>query len=107
MVVATRRDRMSDRAKALCLGIGVSGLIVAFHSPSWVAFAAWRAKPEEFWDLKAVRRGAAVAQQVVDPHIEIHDPLQAGVRWRLFFPVLGHVLHLPPVLVLALSPLGC
>jgi hypothetical protein len=94
-------------AKATGLGLAVSLLIVVFFSPSLVSFAAWRAMPRQFADLVPVRRGVAVVQQVEAPFTEIRDPLHKIVRWRLLFPLVGHVLHLPPALVLVLSPAGC
>ena len=43
-----------------------------------------------------VRRGASVRLQVEHPGIAIPDPLHGVIQWRLLFPVIGHVLHLPP-----------
>jgi hypothetical protein len=95
-----------ELAKATGLGLAVSISIVVLFSPSLVSLAAWRAMPMQFADLVPVRRAVAVAQQVEDPFVEIRDPLHKIVRWRLLFPVVGYVLHLPPTLVLLLSPVG-
>lgn len=38
---------------------------------------------------------------------EIPDKLHGAIQWRLLFPTLGHVLGLSPVLIFALSPVGC
>jgi hypothetical protein len=93
--------------RATVLGFAVTGLIVLFFSPSWVSFAAWRAMPQQYGDLVAVRRAVVVEQQIADPTTEIRDPIHTTVRWRLLFPTLGHLLHMPPLAVLLLSPLGC
>jgi len=93
--------------RAIALGLAVSALIVIFFSPAWVSFAAWHAMPDRYADLVTVRRAVAVIQQIADPTTEIRDPFHGIVRWRLLFPTVGHLLHLPPVIVLLLSPLGC
>jgi hypothetical protein len=92
--------------RATVLGFAATALIVLFFSPSWVSFAAWRAMPQQYGDLVAVRRAVAVVQQIADPTMEIRDPIHGIVRWRLLFPTLGHLLHVPPAAVLLLSPLG-
>lgn len=92
--------------KASVHGLLVALLIVLFFSPSWVSFVAWHQRPAEFGDLVPVRRARSVVRQVADPFTEIVDPIHKIVRWRLFFPLIGHALGLPPVLVLLLSPAG-
>jgi hypothetical protein len=82
--------------RATVLGFAVTGLIVLFFSPSWVSFAAWRAMPQQYGDLVAVRRAVVVEQQIADPTTEIRDPIHTTVRCRLLFPTLGHLLHMPP-----------
>ncbi len=54
-----------------------------------------------------VRRGVSVLQQVAQPGVEIADKLHAAIQWRLLFPVVGHVLHLPPELFFPLAGVGC
>lgn len=54
-----------------------------------------------------VRRGVSVLEQVNHPGTEIGDPLHQAIQWRLLFPLIGHVLSLPPVLFFGLADLGC
>ncbi len=54
-----------------------------------------------------VRRGTSVLLQLQQPGVEIPDPLHAVIRWRLLFPLVGHVLHLSPGIFFALAHLGC
>ncbi len=82
-------------------------LLLLFFSPSWVTFRAWARVPEVFSRVIPVRRGAWVAKQVADPFVAIDDPYHGIVRWRLLMPMLGHYLHLPVSVVLALSWVGC
>jgi len=48
-----------------------------------------------------------VIAQVENPMVELDDPMHDSIRWRLLFPVVGHLLRLPPALVLAFAPAGC
>lgn len=52
-------------------------------------------------------RGFFVTQQARDLTTTIDDVNHQIVRWRLLFPVLGYVLHLPGWVVLGLAHLGC
>lgn len=52
-------------------------------------------------------RGFYVTQQAVDLATTIDDPNHQIVRWRLLFPVVGSLLHLPEWAVLGLAHLGC
>ena len=82
-------------------------VLLASFSPSWVSFRSWIRVPEAFSNLIEVRRGVNVALQVVNPSTEIVDPIHTIVRWRLLIPEIGHILHLPPLVALALSPFSC
>ncbi len=79
--------------------------LLFFFSPPWGAFRVWARVPE-LGGMIEVRRGAAVLQQVQHPGVEIADKLHAAIQWRLLFPVIGHVLNLPPVIFFALAPVG-
>ncbi|HUR56309.1 MAG TPA: tetratricopeptide repeat protein [Opitutaceae bacterium] len=88
------------------LALGCFAILIFFFSPSWAAFRAWSRVPA-LQGLIEVRRGASVLQQLAHPGAAIADPLHAAIQWRLLFPFIGHVLHLPPTLVFGLSHLGC
>lgn len=53
-----------------------------------------------------VRRGVSVLEQVAHPGAEIADPLHRVIQWRLLFPLVGHVLHLPAPLFFGLAYAG-
>lgn len=57
--------------------------------------------------MMEVRRGVSVLQQMAHPGSAIADPLHAAIQWRLLFPLIGHLLGLPPFALFALAPLGC
>jgi len=54
-----------------------------------------------------VRRGVAVLEQVTHPGAEVSDKLHAAIQWRLLFPMIGHVLSLPPLILFSLADAGC
>jgi tetratricopeptide (TPR) repeat protein len=80
-------------------------VLLALFCPRWNIFVAWSRVPE-FNEFIEVRRAATVLQQVEHPFSPLTDPIHRVVRWRLLFPLLGHVLHLPPTVFLALPALG-
>ena len=88
------------------LALGCFATLLFFFSPTWGAFRVWSRVPE-MGGMLEVRRGASVLLQVEHPGIEIPDKLHAAIQWRLLFPVIGHVLHLPPVIFFALADIGC
>ena len=86
---------------------GGCGAVLAFcFSPPFGAFRLWARVPE-MQGMLEVRRGVSVLAQAAHPGIAIADPLHAAIRWRLLFPLVGHVLQLPPAALFALAPLGC
>jgi hypothetical protein len=88
------------------LALGCFATLIFFFSPTWGAFRLWARAPE-MGGMLEVRRGAAVLQQIDHPGAEIGDTLHAAIQWRLLFPVIGRVLHLPPALFFALADAGC
>lgn len=88
------------------LALGCVAILLFFFSPSWAAFRLWSRVPEMGVMLE-VRRGASVLEQLAHPGAEIADPLHRAIQWRLLFPVIGHVLHLPPVVFFSLAHVGC
>ncbi|MBI5766299.1 MAG: tetratricopeptide repeat protein [Verrucomicrobia bacterium] len=88
------------------LALGVFALLIVFFSPSWGAFRLWSRVPE-MGGMLEVRRGVSVLAQVAHPGAPIADELHRAIQWRLFFPVLGHYLGLPPTLFFGLAHAGC
>ncbi len=88
------------------LALGCFGLLLFFFSPSWAAFSLWARVPE-MGGMLEVRRGASVLAQVAHPGAEIADPLHRAIQWRLLFPIIGHLFHLPTPVFFGLADLGC
>jgi hypothetical protein len=87
------------------LASGCFAVLVFCFSPPFGAFRLWARVPE-MQGMLEVRRGVSVLAQVAHPGAAVADPLHAAIRWRLLFPVLGHLLQLPPGALFALAPLG-
>ena len=88
------------------LALGCFASLIFFFSPTWGAFRVWSRVPE-MGGMIEVRRGVSVLLQVEHPGIELPDKLHAAIQWRLLFPVIGHLLHLPPAIFFALPGAGC
>ncbi len=88
------------------LAAGVFALLLTVFCPAWGAFRLWSRVPE-MGGMVETRRGESVLAQVANPGAPIADPLHRAIQWRLLFPIIGHVLHLPPFWFFGLSYLGC
>ncbi len=77
-----------------------------FFSPAWAAFSYWSKVPE-LEGMIEVRRGASVLQQTQHLGAPIADQLHGAIQWRLLFPVIGRVLHLPAWMLFGLADVGC
>lgn len=98
-------DRLPYPAFLLAAALLASLINLFFFCPR---FTLWRGL-----DLPAARvepdidRAVDTLAQLKDPFVRIENPYSRVIHWRLLFPVLGHALHLPPGLFLALPHLGC
>jgi hypothetical protein len=54
-----------------------------------------------------INRAIDSLRQLDYPFTEIENQSNAVIHWRLLFPILGHLLHLPRIVYLALPFLGC
>lgn len=88
------------------LALGCFALIVFFFSPAFGAFSLWSRVPE-LGGLIEVRRGVSVLEQAAHPGAAVSDPLHRAIQWRLLFPVIGHLLSLPPAALFGLAYVGC
>lgn len=57
--------------------------------------------------MPEVRRGVMVLFQAEHPGEAVPDPLHGAIQWRLLFPLLGAVLHLPSPALFGLAHAGC
>lgn len=87
------------------VAVGCFALLVYFFSPPFAAWRAWARAPEAGF-LWEVRRGVSVLEQVAALGAPLTDPLHGAIQWRLFFPVLGRALSLPPWLLFGLAHAG-
>ena len=69
-------------------------------------FLHWLALGTPF-TLPEVARANEALMQLNHPFVRIDDYTNRVIQWRLFFPLLGHLLSLPPKVYLALPHLGC
>jgi tetratricopeptide (TPR) repeat protein len=96
----------SERTRRWLLAAGCFGLLIFFFSPSWAAFSYWARIPE-LGGMIEVRRGASVLEQVQHPGAPIADRLHGAIQWRLLFPLMGRLLHLPSWALFGLADVGC
>src|SRR5262249_13710695 len=81
-------------------------LSIAFFAPrfmhwNWIDLDSDEHHPPEF------NRAIDTLRQLEHPFTPITNPTNAVINWRLLFPMLGHILRLPPRWFLALPALGC
>ena len=88
------------------LASGIFALLLIFFSPSWGAFRLWSRVPE-LAGMIETRRAVSVLAQIEHPGTPIADELHRAIQWRLFFPLVGRVLQLPPPLFFGLAYAGC
>ena len=80
--------------------------ILTRFSPRFVYWQVFDYPPLHY--LPEVFRAIDVLHQLHDPWGQVpHAIDRAPLRWRLLFPGLGHILHLPDRVFLALPHLGC
>lgn len=89
---------------ALAALLAASGTLF-FFSPR---FSEWRVLSLPVADrFPETSRASDTLRQLLDPWVTIENPSNYVIQWRLLFPVLGHVLRLPPRVFLALPHVGC
>ncbi|MBL9199302.1 MAG: hypothetical protein JNL39_02295 [Opitutaceae bacterium] len=82
----------------------VGALSLACFSPR---FVYWRLLTVNLpVTTSEVIRAQAALKQLADPSLKFSDHTNRVLNWRLLFPVLGHVLHVPPKVYLALPHVG-
>jgi hypothetical protein len=102
---ASARSSAVETLRRLALALGCAAVVLFFFSPSWGAFVLWARVPE-MGGMLEVRRGVSVLAQMAHPGAPVADPLHAAIQWRLLFPVIGHLLSLPPAVLFALADVG-
>jgi hypothetical protein len=98
-------DRSSSLLRALAEAFGVCLVVALFFSPHFVAWRAWRIRPDLFDQCETGRAGVALWQ--VDHLGEpVEHKYQFIQRWRFLFPAVARAFRLPAVLHLAVYPIG-
>ncbi len=80
-------------------------LFLFLFSPPWHIFSAWSRVPE-LGQTVEVRRAVSLLEQLEHPLAPVQDPIHRILQWRLLFPGVGHLLHVPPVVLLAMPYVG-
>lgn len=79
-----------------------------FFAPRFWLWTAVGVPLGEFVSIQPeLNRAFFALQQLANPWQPIDDVTNRVIEWRLLFPLLGHHLHLPSWLYLALPHLGC
>ncbi|MBL9210571.1 MAG: tetratricopeptide repeat protein [Opitutaceae bacterium] len=98
----------SNRRVIWTTAIAAAVVATFFFAPR---FWLWVAVGVPLGELISVQpelnRAFFALQQLADPWQPIEDPTNRVIEWRLLFPLLGHYLHLPTWLYLALPHAGC
>lgn len=93
--------------RPLFLAVGSAAIFLALLLLFCPQLVVWKLAflpvPEPFAD---VQRAWYALRQLEQPFVEIESRVNEVLEWRLLPPLLGHALHLPPTLYLALGPLG-
>ena len=87
-------------------GVAAFALVVARFAPrfihwNWIDLDSSEHHPPEF------NRAIDTLRQLEHPLVPIANPTNIVINWRLLFPMVGHLLRLPPWAFLALPWLGC
>lgn len=88
---------------------GAAALVATFFFAP--RFWLWPAVGVPLGDFVSIQpelnRAFFTLQQLANPWQPVDDVTNRVIEWRLLFPLLGHYLHLPAWLYLALPHLGC
>ncbi len=104
MLIQFRRQLEGWRGPLTIAAIAAA-VTLFFFTPR---FAIWRGLGvPTAWMYPEVNRAMATLNQVDDPFGEIRGASNMVIQWRLFFPLLAHVLRIPDGVYLALPHLGC
>jgi Tetratricopeptide repeat len=81
-------------------------LTIACFAPRFV-YWGWLDLDSSEHNAPEFNRAIDTLHQLEQPFVPITNPTNSVINWRLLFPFLGHVLHLPRWAFLALPSLGC
>ena len=89
------------------VGLTACLLSLVFFCPRFVLWRGLYIPESPFINNPEVNRATDVLKQLDDPFVKIANPVNRVIGWRLLFPLIGHYLHLPVWLYLAIPQIGC
>ena len=94
-----------DAFSVVVIALAAYGLSVFFFAPR---FALWNGlHVQQASVAPEVNRAIDAIAQLKEPLTKIENGSNIVLQWRLFFPLLGHLLHLPIPVYLAIPHVGC
>ena len=100
------RVRGADFLVATAASIVAFALAAAVFAPRFLFWEFTDLEPGEYYPSE-VKRAIDTLRQFENPWIRIETASNRVINWRLFFPIVGHYLHLPRWAFLSLPALGC
>ena len=100
-----RFPRAKHVLNIIVIVLAAYGLSVFFFTPR---FALWNGLHiPQASVAPEVNRAIDALAQLKEPLVKIENGSNIVLQWRLFFPLLGHFLHLPVPVYLAIPHVGC
>ncbi len=103
----TPRESLRHLGRLAVVGLTASLLSFVFFCPRFVLWRGLHIHESPFINSPEVLRATDVLRQLDDPFVKIANTTDSVVQWRLLLPLVGHYLHLPVWLFLAIPHLGC
>jgi Tetratricopeptide repeat len=104
------RPELAAKVNALLFAIAASAftfvLTIARFAPRLV-YWSWLDLGSAEHHVPEFNRAIDTLRQLEQPFVPITNPTNSVINWRLLFPILGHLLHLPRWAFLALPSVGC
>ncbi|MBI3270999.1 MAG: tetratricopeptide repeat protein [Planctomycetes bacterium] len=98
-------DRLDYRVYVAVSALLACGLVFCLFTPRLVAWKGLGIPTANH--TPEVNRAGAVLKQIGDPFGPIEETSNRVIRWRLLFPLLARLTHMPTLVFLALPHLGC
>ena len=101
-------ERQSAWRVALLSALATGLMALCFFAPRYWLWRAVGFPLKELVEIQPeLNRVSFALPQLANPWLRIDDPTNRVIEWRLLFPLIGHYLHFPRWLFLALPHLGC
>lgn len=101
-------EKQSGLRVALLSALAAGLIAVCFFAPRYWLWRAVGFPLQELVEIQPeLNRVSFALPQLAHPWRRIDDPTNRVIEWRLLFPLIGHTLHFPRWLYLALPHVGC